>query len=398
MLRLRLTDGATPNAAIVVGVEHAPCPSLPDAAAMPPGSKLAVAPNARVQRRDGVLLFRQGDLAFLGGRVPRMIEAHEMARLAAQVADAEPRAVDDFPPFRAFRPERDAGFAERARTDAERPDPNAADGVVSEGSSRTEGSTGRPEGSTGRPEGSTGRPEGSTGRPEGSGGPEGSHAATGGLVPRRRPALPPTRAQRAAAAASGAPLPVPGQPMEREDDDGEASRRVPAEAEAGSEAGRGEAPLEKTTLRDDAAAPKAPLPLPRVDRDAQRKRLLGRMSSGERARGEGVGGRGGEGGRGGGRGGGERGTEAEATRRPRRRGDRGDRGDRGVRDDRGGVSSEASDEALARRLQRELDLEAGAAPVSAAADLAASLFGYAPAPEATRDADADTRGGRGGRR
>ena len=181
MLRLRLTDGATPNAAIVVGVEHAPCPSLPDAAAMPPGSKLAVAPNARVQRRDGVLLFRPGDLAFLGGRVPRLIEAHEMARLAAQVADAEPRAVDDFPPFRAFRPERDAGFAERARTDAERPDPNAADGVVSEGSSR--------------PEGSTGRPEGSTGRPEGSGGPEGSHAATGGLVPRRRPALPPTRAQ-----------------------------------------------------------------------------------------------------------------------------------------------------------------------------------------------------------
>ena len=153
------------------------------------------------------------------------------------------------------------------------------------------------------------------------------------FVPRRRPALPPTRAQREAAAAAGVPLPAPGQPLDPPrviSSDAEPApapafipRRRPALPPRRGDGATGASPGFATGASPGfapnaspgfepatASAPTSALartPAPSaiaLDRDAQRSRLLNRMSAEARAsvlddpggRGRGRGGRGGRGG------------------------------------------------------------------------------------------------------
>ena len=415
MLRLELTDGD----AVVVGVEHAPLLSLPSDASLAPGAKLALAPDARVERRRGLLLFRGDQLRPIGGRVPELAEAWEQRRAfetSGAGSEAEAMKLSGAPEFRSFDAKEAAQMAREAAAAKDRAH-RAATAAAAEalGAASATASTAASASASAPASGRT-APGVSTDAAADANGPA-------AFVPRRRPALPPTRAQRAAAAAAGVPLPAPGQPLDP-------PRLISSDSDASAEPDPAPAfvPRQRPALppRRGAAAPVAPVapvasgappgfepatasappsaqtqtPAPAaiaLDRDAQRSRLLDRMSAEARASAlDDPGGRGrrGDGGRSGrgGRGGRGRGGD---------RGDREEPGDRRVTFEqhearRGARGTEADDEALARRLQRELDLEhRGDGSDDASAALAASLFRF-DAREVVGEDDKGRRGGRGG--
>ena len=173
MLRVELTDGDR----ALVGVEHETMHAVADEASIPPGSKVLVPPNAVLQNVAGILLLRGDEsLVPLGGRVAALVRDWERARARRGRADAAKDTARDAPAYRPYDP-RDAAATEAAagkrRAEAKR----AADEAAAEANDCE------------------------------------TADSEAGFVPRRRPALPPTRAQRAAAAASGAVLPKPGEPI-----------------------------------------------------------------------------------------------------------------------------------------------------------------------------------------
>ena len=193
MLRLELTDGD----AVVVGVEHAPLLSLPSDASLAPGAKFALAPDARVERRRGLLLFSGDQLRPIGGRVPELAETWERRRAfeaSGAGSEAEAMKLSGAPEFRHFDAEEAAQMAREAAAAKDR-----AHRVAIAAAAEALGATSKASATA-----PATAPRGSTDVPE-------NPAA---FVPRRRPALPPTRAQREAAAAAGVPLPAPGQPLD----------------------------------------------------------------------------------------------------------------------------------------------------------------------------------------
>ena len=245
------------------------------------------------------------------------------------------------------------------------------------------------------------------------------------FVPRRRPALPPTRAQRAAAQAAGVKLPPPGAPMPSTPEETATGRTVEPEGVPATSPGRNHiaqevkeaipkevkeaipspppgfraraAPEEEATAPVDPPPAPAPAFAPTVTEEDRRSRLLSRFAPDSRE----------------GRGSRDRGREDRGRGdRERDRGDRdrgrGGRGGRGAGGRRGGDeerddglrtldrtasgSRTEDDEALARQLQRELELEDSGYVATDAAALAASLFSF-PAREQERE-DSGRRGRR----
>ena len=364
MLRVELTDGDR----ALVGVEHETLHAIADEDAIPPGSKVLVPPGVVLREVDGLLLLRGDEsLVLLGGRVAPLVRDWERARARRARADAAATARDA-PTYRPYDPhDLDAveAAAEEKRAEAER--------VADEAAARAAASAAAAAAAAADAD----RRELADARTE--------------FVPRRRPALPPTRAQRAAAAASGDALPKPGEPIPASLPSAEVREAPDAEETKPDELSARARPA-LPPRRARPASPAALLPPAPPDLDAKRReRLLARLvepsrlsrSSGGADGGEG---RDGRGGRGGGRGGRGRG--------------RGRRGDDEDDDDDGLVTFEQhvsrrsrgdddASEALARQLHRELNVDAAK---DASSDLAASLFAFSrPA------ADDGARGARGSR-
>ena len=103
--------------AVVVGVEHAPLLSLPSDASLAPGAKFALAPDARVERRRGLLLFSGDQLRPIGGRVPELAETWERRRAfeaSGAGSEAEAMKLSGAPEFRHFDAEEAAQMAREA--------------------------------------------------------------------------------------------------------------------------------------------------------------------------------------------------------------------------------------------------------------------------------------------
>jgi len=373
MLRVELTDGD----ARLVAVEHEPLRFVKDEASVPPGSKVLVPKDVVVRKVNGVLLLR-GDDEFvpLGGRVASLFRDWERARARRGRDDTgkdENSAGKDAPAYRPYDPGDTAAVeaaAEKRRAEAKRVADEAASAAVSAAAAAAAAEA------------------------------ESRAAADSeaAFVPRRRPALPPTRAQRAAAVASGEALPRPGEPMPLPHPSAEALATISAENENENE-NETKAPVEARARpalppRRREAPPAAAPPVP-PDADARRReRLLSRLvePSGPR---EAGGGERGEGRGGGGRGRGGRGRGGRGDKRGGRGRGRGDDDD----DDglvtfeqhvsRRGRGDDDASEALARRLHRELNVDAAR---DASSDLAASLFAFS-----RPVADDGGRGDRGGR-
>jgi len=399
MLRLDLTDGD----ATVVAVEYRELTSVEDASALAPGTKVAVPPGVRIRCQSGILLAHGDALRVLGGRVAALAEEWEGARAVAETGGAGTAggafsagtqvavAGTDAPRFETY--DREKAEATVAAAVAGRAAANraAAEAIAEKRAAST---------STASP---AHAPE--TGRGE----------EPAPFVPRRRPALPPTRAQRAAAQAAGVKLPPPGAPMPSTPEETATGRTaepegVPApgrsyeksrevkEAVPSPDSGvaRGPppgfraraAPEEEATAPVDPPPAPAPAFAPTVTEEDRRSRLLSRFALDsregrgsrdrgreDRGRGDRDRDRGGRGGRGGGErrgGGGRRGVDEE-------------RGDGFRTSDRTASGSRTEDdEALARQLQRELELEDSGYVATAAAALAASLFSF-PAREQERE-------------
>ena len=381
MLRVELTDGDR----ALVGVEHETLHAIADEDAIPPGSKVLVPPGVVLREVDGLLLLRGDEsLVLLGGRVAPLVRDWERARARRARADAA-AAARDAPTYRPYDPHAlDAveAAAEEKRAEAER--------VADEAAARAAASAAAAAAAAADAD----RRELADARTE--------------FVPRRRPALPPTRAQRAAAAASGEPLLKPGAP-------------IPASVPT-TEGRKASGANEKETKPDVAARARPALPPRRAppappaalappdppDADARRReRLLARFLEPSRAtlRSHGAEGRGGGGGRRDERGGRRDERGGRGGGRGGRGGGRGGRGRGGDDDDdddgdeglvtfeqhvaRRGRGDDDASEALARRLHRELNV--GAA-TDASSDLAASLFAFS-----RPVADNGARGARGAR-
>ena len=278
MLRVELTDGD----ARLVAVEHEPLRFVKDEASVPPGSKVLVPKDVVVRKVNGVLLLR-GDDEFvpLGGRVASLFRDWERARARRGRDDTsdENSAGKDAPAYRPYDPGDAAAVeaaAEKRRAEAKRVADEAASAAVSAAAAAAAAEA------------------------------ESRAAADSeaAFVPRRRPALPPTRAQRAAAVASGEALPRPGEPMPLPHPSAEALATISAENENENET---KAPVEARARpalppRRREAPPAAAPPVP-PDADARRReRLLSRLVEPSRGgagggdRGEGRGGGGGRGG------------------------------------------------------------------------------------------------------
>ena len=187
MLRVELTDGDR----ALVGVEHETMHAVADEASIPPGSKVLVPPNAVLQNVAGILLLRGDEsLVPLGGRVAALVRDWERARARRGRAAAAKDTARDAPAYRPYDP-RDAAATEAAagkrRAEAKRAADEAAAGAAAAAATAAAAAAEANDRETADSE--------------------------AGFVPRRRPALPPTRAQRAAAAAAGAVLPKPGEPI-----------------------------------------------------------------------------------------------------------------------------------------------------------------------------------------
>ena len=355
MLRVELTDGDR----ALVGVEHETMHAVADEASIPPGSKVLVPPNAVLQNVAGILLLRGDEsLVPLGGRVAALVRDWERARARRGRAAAAKDTARDAPAYRPYDP-RDAAATEAAagkkRAEAKR----AADEAAAEANDRE------------------------------------TADSEAGFVPRRRPALPPTRAQRAAAAAAGAVLPKPGEPIPASPPSAEVRKASDAEETKPGVAARARPALPP---RRREAAPAALPPPATPDADARRReRLLSRLvePSGPR---EAGGGERGEGRGGGGRGRGGRGDKRGG--RGRGRGDDDDDDDDGLvtfeqHVSRRGRADDDASEALARRLHRELNVDAAR---DASSDLAASLFAFSrPVADESRRGDRGDRGDRSDR-
>ena len=372
MLRVELTDGD----ARLIAVEHEPLRFVEDEASIPPGSKVLVPKDVVVRKVNGVLLLRGDDeLIPLGGRVASLFRDWERARARRGRDDTSDgnSAGKDAPAYRPYDPGDAAAVeaaAEKRQAEAKRVADEAASAAASAAAAAAAEADRRATAD--------------------------SEAA---FVPRRRPALPPTRAQRAAAAASGEALPRPGEPMPVPPPSAEALA-----SDAENEKNETRAPVEARARpalppRRREAPPAAAPPVP-ADADARRReRLLSRLvepSRGGAGGGDRGEGRGGGGGRGERRGGGGR------------RDGRGGRG-RGRDDDddddgfvtfeqhvsRRGRGDDDASEALARQLHRELNVDAAR---DASSDLAASLFAFSrPVADESRRGDRGDRGDRSDR-
>ena len=374
MLRVELTDGDR----ALVGVEHETMRAVADEASIPPGSKVLVPANAVLRQVAGILLLRGDEsLVPLGGRVAALVRDWERARALRGRADAAKDTARDAPAYRPYDP-RDAAAteaaAEKRRAEAKRAADEAAAGTAAAAAAAAAAEANVRE----------------------------TADSEAGFVPRRRPALPPTRAQRAAAAASGAVLPKPGEPIPASPPSAEVRKASDAEETKPGVAARARPALPP---RRREAPPGALPPPATTDADARRReRLLSRLvePSGPR---EAGGGERGEGRGGGGRGRGGRGRGGRGDKRGGRGRGRGDDDD----DDDGLVTFEQhvsrrgrgdddASEALARRLHRELNVDAAR---DASSDLAASLFAFSRpvADDGGRGGGGDRgdRGGRGGR-
>lgn len=394
MLRLDLTDGD----ATVVAVEYRELTSVEDASALAPGTKVAVPPGVRIRCQSGILLAHGDVLRVLGGKVAALAETLEGVRAVAVFAgtDAETGGTDA-PRFETYdREKADATVAAAVagRTAANRA---VAEAIAEKRAAST-----------------------STSTSTASTAPETEPAP---FVPRRRPALPPTRAQRAAAQAAGVKLPPPGAPMPSTPEKTATGRTVEPEGVPATSPGRSYIAQEvkeaipspvsppercgradsgvargpppgfraRAAPEDEATAPVDPPPAPApaftptVTEEDRRSRLLSRFAPDSRE----------------GRGSRDRGREDRGRGdRDRDRGDR-DRGRGGdeERDDGFRTSDRTAsgsrtedDEALARQLQRELELEDSGYVATDATALAASLFSF-PAREQERE-DSGRRGRR----
>ena len=414
MLRLDLTDGD----ATVVAVEYRELTSVEDASALAPGTKVAVPPGVRIRCQSGILLAHGDALRVLGGKVAALAEEWEQrsgnVRAVAETGDAV--AGTNAPRFETY--EREKAEATVAAAVAGRAAANraAANAIAEKRAASTSTST------------STASPAPETERGE----------EPAPFVPRRRPALPPTRAQRAAAQAAGVKLPPPGAPMPSTPEKTATGRTVEPEGvpatspgrsyiaqevkeaipspvpppERGGRGGRADSGVARgpppgfrarAAPEDEATAPVDPPPAPApaftptVTEEDRRSRLLSRFAPDSRE----------------GRGSRDRGREDRGRGdRDRDRGDRdrgrGGRGGRGGGVRRGGDeerddgfrtsdrtasgSRTEDDEALARQLQRELELEDSGYVATDATALAASLFSF-PAREQERE-DSGRRGRR----
>ena len=412
MLRLDLTDGD----ATVVAVEYRELTSVEDASALAlaPGTKVAVPPGVRIRCQSGVLLAQGDALRVLGGKVAALAEEWEGVRAVAEtpgdaVAGTNAVAGTDAPRFETY--DREKAEATVAAAVAGRAAANraAAEAIAEKRTASTSTST------------ATASPAPETERGE----------EPAPFVPRRRPALPPTRAQRAAAQAAGVKLPPPGAPMPSTPEETATGRTVEPEGVPATSPGRSyiaqevkeaipkevkeaipspppgfrarAAPEEEATAPVDPPPAPAPAFAPTVTEEDRRSRLLSRFAPdsregrGSRDRGREDRGRGdrerdrgdrdrGRGGRGG-------------RREGERRGGGGRRGGDEERDDgfrtldrTASGSRTEDDEALARQLQRELELEDSGYVATDAAALAASLFSF-PAREQERE-DSGRRGRR----
>ena len=404
MLRLDLTDGD----ATVVAVEYRELTSVEDASALAPGTKVAVPPGVRIRCQSGILLAHGDALRVLGGKVAALAEEWEQrsgnVRAVAETGDAV--AGTNAPRFETY--EREKAEATVAAAVAGRAAANraAANAIAEKRAASTSTSTASPAPETER----------------------GEEPAP--FVPRRRPALPPTRAQRAAAQAAGVKLPPPGAPMPSTPEETATGRTaepegVPAtapgrsyeksrevkEAVPSPDSGVARGPPPGFRARAEGVEeeqvdpPPAPAPAfaPTVTEEDRRSRLLSRFASDSRE-GRGSRDRGredrGRGDRDHGRGDRDRGRGGRGGRREgERRGGGGRRGGDEERDDgfrtldrTASGSRTEDDEALARQLQRELELEDSGYVATAAAALAASLFSF-PAREQERE-DSGRRGRR----
>ena len=397
MLRLDLTDGD----AAVVAVEYGELTSIKDASSLAPGTKVAIAPGVRIPCQSGILLVQGDALRVLGGRVAALAEEWE-GRRASSESGAGPVAAGsgargiDAPRFETYDPEKAEETVAASIAGRVAANKAAAEAIAEKKAAAAAATSAKPE-------------------PKAEGEEEPAP-----FVPRQRPTLPPTRAQRAAARAIGVELPPPGAPMPSatpETATGQAPdvtapalppRNRPAlppkRDRADSTGARGPppgfmapaVPAEETTARvDPPPGPPAPAFVPTVTEEDRRSRLLNRLAPDPR---------GGRGGRGRGdrdRGRGDR--DRGRGDRDRGRGGRGGRGRRGGEEDRddglrtadrheSGIRAE-DDEALARQLQRELELEDSGGIAADGAALAASLFSF-PA----RELEREDSGGRSGRR
>ena len=396
MLRLDLTDGD----ATVVAVEYRELTSVEDASALAPGTKVAVPPGVRIRCQSGILLAHGDVLRVLGGKVAALAETWEGGRAVAVFAgtDAESGGTDA-PRFETYdREKADATVAAAiaGRTAANRA---VAEAIAEKRAAST-----------------------STSTSTASTAPETEPAP---FVPRRRPALPPTRAQRAAAQAAGVKLPPPGAPMPSTPEETATGRTVEPEGVPATSPGRSyiaqevkeaipkevkeaipspppgfrarAAPEEEATAPVDPPPAPAPAFVPTVTEEDRRSRLLSRFAPDSRE-GRGSRDRGRED-----RGRGDR--ERDRGDRDRGRGGRGGRGEGGRRggdeerddglrtlDRTASGSRTEDDEALARQLQRELELEDSGYVATDAAALAASLFSF-PAREQEQE-DSGRRGRR----
>ena len=399
MLRLDLTDGD----AAVVAVEYGELTSIKDASSLAPGTKVAIAPGVRIPCQSGILLVQGDAMRVLGGRVAALAEEWE-GRRASSESGAGPAAAGsgaggiDAPRFETYDPEKAEETVAASIAGRVAANKAAAEAIAEKKAAAAAATSAKPE------------PKADSAEEE-----------PAPFVPRQRPTLPPTRAQRAAARATGVELPPPGAPMPSatpETATGQAPdvaapafppRNRPAlppkRDRADSTGARGPppgfmppaVPAEESTARvDPPPGPPAPAFVPTVTEEDRRSRLLNRLAPDPR----------------GGRGGRDRGDRDRGRGdRDRDRGDRdrGGRGGRGGRGRRGGEEERddglrtadrhesgmraEDDEALARQLQRELELEGSGGIAADGAALAASLFSF-PA----RELEREDSGGRSGRR
>ena len=170
MLRLDLTDGD----ATVVAVEYRELTSVEDASALAPGTKVAVPPGVRIRCQSGILLAHGDALRVLGGKVAALAEEWEQrsgnVRAVAETGDAV--AGTNAPRFETY--EREKAEATVAAAIAGR---TAANRAVAEAIAEKRAASA-----------ST-----NFNRKPRAGNGAGEEPAP--FVPRRRPALPPTRAR-----------------------------------------------------------------------------------------------------------------------------------------------------------------------------------------------------------
>lgn len=356
MLRVELTDGD----ARFVGVEHSLLTAVTRGEDdLPTGSKVLVPAGVRVELRLGVLLFEEKNVIPLGGKVSSLCEDWERRRRYAETQNEssdnwESSVAASAPKFEPYDPHDTVAIkaaASKRQAEATRVVNEAAAAATAAASAKAAKETDRTA--------------------------PGAEDDAEAFVPRARPTLPPTRAQRAAAAASGAAVPTPfSVPVNHDKQDTHKTER-PA------------LPPKKTNSTNKEQATPSPLVSPPDAAAKRRERLLERRVEprGPSPMEDDRGGRGGRGDRGvrGGRG--------------RRRGDAPEEEvDKNLTFEqhalrRGRGDADAS-EALARQLHRKLNVVH--APSDASRDLAAALFAF-PAPKVDSDGDRGDRSGRGKR-